>query len=103
MNERHKGLFICFWVYLVAFVVAIYCANQIIGAHQWAVVSFAHFIATCVIYIGSFIYKNSSLYDPFWSFAPAPIAVYVAFWPESGILDYEKNSLGTYSSNFLVI
>ena len=90
MNERQKGLFICFWVYLIAFVVAIYCANQIIGAHQWVVVSFAHFVATCVVYIGSFIYKNSSLYDPFWSFVPAPIAVYVAFWPESEVLDYEK-------------
>ncbi len=90
MNERLKGLLICFWVYLIAFVVAIYAANQIIGAHQWVVVSFAHFVSTCIVYIGSFVYKNSSLYDPFWSFAPAPIAVYVALWPESGVVDYEK-------------
>ncbi|MDC1191148.1 hypothetical protein N8148_03000, partial [Gammaproteobacteria bacterium] len=64
MNERHKGLLICFWVYLIAFVVAIYSANQIIGVNQWVVVSFAHFVAACIVYIGSFVYKNSSLYDP---------------------------------------
>ena len=31
-----------------------------------------------LLYIGSVILKNSSLYDPFWSVAPVPIAIYLA-------------------------
>tara|TARA_X000000368_G_scaffold316574_1_gene253957 strand:- start:1023 stop:1781 length:759 start_codon:yes stop_codon:yes gene_type:complete len=37
-----------------------------------------HIYATIFIYIGSVILKNSSLYDPFWSVAPIPIALYLA-------------------------
>ena len=40
--------------------------------------------------MSSRIYKNSSLYDPFWSVAPIPIAIYIALWPESSEINLEK-------------
>ena len=90
MNVRQKGLFICFAVYAVALIASIIIAKHFVGMHQWAVVSIGHLVATLVVYIASYIYQNSSLYDPFWSVAPAPIAIYIAFWPESGVINYEK-------------
>ena len=90
MNAKYQGLIICFMLYTIAFIVGIYAANQTLATHQWIVVSIAHLAATCVVFAGSFIYKNSSLYDPFWSVVPAPIAIYLAFWPESITIDYEK-------------
>ena len=43
----------------------------------WIKILIAHIIATIVIYIGSVINKNSSLYDPFWSLAPFPIIIFL--------------------------
>ena len=77
-------------VYLIALVVSVVGAYQLIGSHQWLIVLTGHLIATVVVFIASQIYKNSSLYDPFWSVAPIPIAIYVALWPESTEINIEK-------------
>ena len=49
-----------------------------------------HLTATLVVFVASSIYKNSSFYDPFWSVAPIPIALYISIYPESGIINTEK-------------
>jgi steroid 5-alpha reductase family enzyme len=36
----------------------------------------ADIVATLVVFISSFIFKNSSMYDPYWSVIPVPIALY---------------------------
>jgi hypothetical protein len=36
----------------------------------------ADLAATLVVFAGSFLFDNSSLYDPYWSAAPLPIALY---------------------------
>ncbi len=36
----------------------------------------ADIVATLVVFISSFIFKNSSMYDPYWSVIPVPIAFY---------------------------
>ena len=41
---------------------------------------FAHSVATIGIYISSLIFNNSSMYDPFWSVAPIPIIIYLAYF-----------------------
>ncbi|GIS32780.1 MAG: hypothetical protein Ct9H90mP4_06940 [Gammaproteobacteria bacterium] len=43
-----------------------------------------------VVFVASSIYKNSSFYDPFWSVAPIPIALYISIYPESEIINAEK-------------
>ena len=90
MNIRNQGLLICFFLYCIAFIAAFFTAASIDTNHLWIVASFAHLTATLVIFLGSFIFKNSSLYDPFWSVAPAPMAIYIAFWAEPNLIDIEK-------------
>ncbi len=36
----------------------------------------ADVVATLIVFIFSFIFRNSSLYDPYWSVIPIPIALY---------------------------
>ena len=88
-----KALIICMIVYVIAFFFAFISCAFLIHLNQWLVILIGHLIATIVVFIASSIYKNSSFYDPFWSVAPIPIVLYVAFWPESNHLDYEKISL----------
>ena len=90
MTNRAKSFLITGVVYIVALVVAIAAAYQFIDAHQWLVVLTGHLFATLVVFVSSRIYKNSSLYDPFWSVAPIPIAIYIALWPESNEINLEK-------------
>ena len=88
--SRAKSFFITAVVYFIAMVVAVAGSYQFIGSHQWSIVVIGHLFATLVVFIASRIFKNSSLYDPFWSVAPIPIALYVAFWPESSEINLEK-------------
>ena len=90
MSKRAKSFFITGVVYVIALVVAVVGSYQFLGLHQWLLVLIGHLLATVVVFIASQIYKNSSLYDPFWSVAPIPIAIYVAFWPESSDVNIEK-------------
>ena len=39
----------------------------------------ADVVATLIVFIFSFIFRNSSLYDPYWSVIPVPIALYWIF------------------------
>ncbi len=72
--------------YVVAGAVALAAGLACAGDHPIAVAAVADLAATGVIFAGSFALGNSSLYDPYWSVAPAPIAVYWALGPgaESG-------------------
>ena len=90
MSKKAKSLFITAVVYVIALVVAVVGSYQFLGLHQWLLVLIGHLFATVVVFIASQLYKNSSLYDPFWSVAPIPIAIYVAFWPESSDVNIEK-------------
>jgi len=54
-------------------------------ANIWLEILLLHIIATVIIYIGSVIHKNSSLYDPFWSVAPIPIVLYFCFFHDTNI------------------
>ena len=58
--------------------------------NQWLMILVGHLSATLVVFIASRIVNNSSLYDPFWSVAPIPIAIYLAFWPSSQLINIEK-------------
>ncbi len=69
-KDRSKALFICFISYCLAFMVSI---------GTWLFFSYFPFLmkiliadisATVIIFVFSSIFKNVSLYDPYWSVAP---------------------------------
>lgn len=51
--------------------------------HPIVVVGLADLAATIVVFIFSMITQNSSMYDPYWSVAPVPIALFWLFQPGS--------------------
>ncbi len=90
MGIKSKSLLICGLVYVVAFAAALITCSYLLHLNQWVIILCGHLIATIIVYLASIIYKNSSFYDPFWSVVPVPIVFYIAFWPVSKNLDYEK-------------
>ena len=78
MKKLSTFLVIC-W-YLLSYFISIIVLDQIsIIENIWIRILIAHIAATVVIYVGSLVHNNSSLYDPFWSVAPIPITVYLFF------------------------
>ena len=85
-----KALLICLLVYLLAFGCAVLVCINFLQLNQWFMILLGHLTATLVVFVASSIYKNSSFYDPFWSVAPIPIALYISIYPESEIIYAEK-------------
>ena len=85
-----KALLICLLVYLLAFGCAVLVCINFLQLNQWFMILLGHLTATLVVFVASSIYKNSSFYDPFWSVAPIPIALYISIYPESEIINAEK-------------
>ena len=76
--------------YVLALILAIAACNFVAITNQWLIILFGHVVGTFVVFNASRIFKNSSLYDPFWSVAPIPIVIYLVFSPESQQFDIEK-------------
>lgn len=72
--QRARGILV--WVYGVAAVVAV----AVIGAapfadwHPIARTALADVVATLVVFAGSRLFDNSSVYDPYWSVLPIALA-----------------------------
>lgn len=62
-------------IYLLAFVVGFFAGNYLnIGFYFKVFVM--DLVATLVVYIFTLIFKNTSIYDPYWSVAPILIGIY---------------------------
>jgi steroid 5-alpha reductase family enzyme len=79
--SRGKSFLICLLVYIVAFQFAFGTSIFVKSLHPIFVMAIADIIATISVFIFSVMFKNSSLYDPYWSVAPIPIAIYWIFTP----------------------
>ena len=77
-------------MYAVAFIVAVFTCIFFLDLNQWLMLFAGHLSGTLVVFTASQIYKNSSLYDPFWSVAPIPIVIFLSVNPESGQINIEK-------------
>ncbi len=80
-TSKSKSLFIVFVAYAVAAIAGILSAS-FFASQPWAepvyLAAIADFVGTIVIFIFSYLYRNSSFYDPYWSVAPLFIVVYFA-------------------------
>ncbi len=76
IESRFKSFIICIITYIIAFGLSFLVGYFLKDKHPLIVVLIADVIGTVVVFIFSFIFRNSSLYDPYWSVAPIPIAVY---------------------------
>ena len=78
MKKRIKDLLWVLFVYLLATIVGIYFYN-LFDFHFALNLLLADIIATVVVFIFSLIFKNASMYDPYWSVQPIVIVVSLAF------------------------
>jgi len=62
--------------YISALLVALAVGRACAGMHPIAIAAIADLAATLVVFAGSVALNNSSVYDPYWSVAPLPIALY---------------------------
>jgi steroid 5-alpha reductase family enzyme len=81
--SKTKSILICLLIYALALAVAIGMGSLLRGKHPLLVVGVADITATIVVFIFSFVFNNSSIYDPYWSVAPVPVALYFTFLPYS--------------------
>lgn len=68
--------------YAAAFAVALVVGHRVPVQHPLAVAFWADVAGTVVVFGFSVALRNSSFYDPYWSVAPLPIAIYWALRPE---------------------
>ncbi|MBN1687057.1 MAG: DUF1295 domain-containing protein [Spirochaetales bacterium] len=64
------------FVYMAAGAAAWLCVSRYSHLHPFLVVGIADIAATVFVFLFSMIFNNSSVYDPYWSAAPVPIALY---------------------------
>ena len=72
-SKRSGQLFVAV-AYLVALLAAAATAHSLGGRHPILVAAAADVAATIVVFLFSIGLDNSSVYDPYWSVAPLPIA-----------------------------
>jgi steroid 5-alpha reductase family enzyme len=71
-------------VYAFACVAAVAAGLLISGQHPILVAAVADGVATVVVFAFSVRFNNSSMYDPYWSVAPVPIALFWVLGAGSG-------------------
>lgn len=63
--------------YVIAGLVAIGVGYMVKGQHPLWVMAWADLAGTLVIFIFSYIFKNSSFYDPYWSVGPIGFVIFL--------------------------
>ena len=76
-----RSLSLCFAAYVAALIAALAVGSSMSGAQPLLVALAADVAATLVVFAFSVALDNSSMYDPYWSVAPLPIALYFALQP----------------------
>jgi steroid 5-alpha reductase family enzyme len=79
-TSRPLGFAVVAVTYLAAGVAAWGVCVAVSGRHPLAVTFWADLVATVVVFVVAMAVGNSSLYDPYWSVAPAVIVVAWANW-----------------------
>lgn len=78
-----RAFLIVITAYVLAGVAAVGTGILFRAQQPIIIVGLADLAATIVVFIFSMITKNSSIYDPYWSVAPVPIALFWLFQPGS--------------------
>ena len=76
--SRRQSRFRVVVAYAVALLVALAVGAALHGRHPIVVAALADAAGTAAVFAFSVLWDNSSLYDPYWSLAPLPIAAYWA-------------------------
>jgi steroid 5-alpha reductase family enzyme len=76
VNSKRSGQIVIVVAYLVALLAALAIGRTLTAHHPVWVAALGDSVATLVVFAFSIALDNSSVYDPYWSAAPLPIAIY---------------------------
>ena len=88
IKTKKGSLTLVFFYYVISFYLA-YLVAMNVDLDGWLLIFVWHITATLIIFLFSYIHKNSSIYDPFWHVAPIPIVFYIA--DQSSLTNLETN------------
>ena len=77
--NKIPSLFIILAIYVIA-LVAGYFLGTLFNIHPILQLLLIDVFATVFVYIASVIFKNTSVYDPYWSFVPWVLVIVVIIW-----------------------
>jgi len=86
MKQKPKDLIVILIIYLIALASAVLTLKYVPTTDMLWKTAMAVVVATVVVFIFSMIYKNSSVFDPYWSAAPVFIVFYWLF--QTGEADF---------------
>ena len=76
MTSKRRGRVFVVIAYISALIAALAVGHAISGKHAIVIAAASDFAATVVVFVFSTLLNNSSVYDPYWSVAPFPVALY---------------------------
>jgi len=79
--SKSTSLLLVGLAYILSLAAGIGVGYLFLDQPQWVIILVADIAATVVIYIGSVIFRNTSLYDPYWSVIPIWIVLYLLVCP----------------------
>ncbi len=88
-----KSVILCALAYMIVGGAALGVGYGLSGRHPLLIVGISDIAATAVVFFFSFLLNNSSVYDPYWSVAPIPIALYFTFRVSPGRIDAVRLSV----------
>jgi steroid 5-alpha reductase family enzyme len=88
VKKRSVSFLIILAIYAVAFITSYFLMMFIRGMHLLLSTLIANIAATIVVWVFGIIFKNSSVYDPYWSVAPIVI---ILFWIIKSVLVFTIN------------
>lgn len=78
IQKRSVSFVIVGLVYLLATIVGLYIYD-VLSYDVWLNILIADVVATVFVFIFSLVFKNASVYDPYWSVQPIVIVVAISF------------------------
>ncbi|MBR1983364.1 MAG: DUF1295 domain-containing protein, partial [Clostridia bacterium] len=78
IQKRSVSFAIVGLVYLLATIVGLYIYD-VLSYDVWLNILIADVVATVFVFIFSLVFKNASVYDPYWSVQPIVIVVAISF------------------------
>ncbi len=76
-HNKPLGLVLMTVAYVVAVWAGIFSVRAVIASDPFWQFGIADVVATLVIFLFSFVFRNSSFYDPYWSVKPAVVAIWL--------------------------
>jgi len=83
-NNKPLSLLIVAAIYFLAFYACYFAFPLVNKSNTYLTILYLDIIATVIVFIFSVLFKNSSIYDPYWSVAPPVIATYLVFLNPEG-------------------